>query len=407
MAPASTFTKLDAIYKELYPDGVPENVALKSHPLLEMFPKMGGFTGDVSPTPTIYGHAGVRSATASTAYSSTSRSSQSIKWLLTRDGDYVGWSIGAEEIAASEGNEGAFIEARELEGNSALEALGDSLSHALYRSGSGSIGKVSAISSATITLVNASDTRWYDVDQVVQMDSVDGGGTVHTGTLTVQSVNEDDGQVTFTAAVTTGITSAAVNDFVFSNGDYDEKIKGLGAWIPSSTPTSTAFFGVDRTKHVTRLGGNRLPSTQTNDSIMENLNRAAARTQRHNGKPTLATLHPDRWVELENYLQSAGRVQYSTGKIAELGFQGIRVSSPAGVFDVISDPDCPPDGCWVLDLRVWKLRHLRGLPHIAREDGLEGLRTSGDDGVEYRARYWAQPVCMAPGKNCYFAISTS
>ena len=76
--------------------------------------------------------------------------------------------------------------------------------------------------------------------------------------ITITGVDRDLGVLTFasTAAIT-GLTNA---DSIFANGDYtaaNDKLKcsGLLDWIPSTTPSATTFFGVDRSTDPTRLAG--------------------------------------------------------------------------------------------------------------------------------------------------------
>ena len=80
---------------------------------------------------------------------------------------------------------------------------------------------------------------------------------------------------------------------------------------------------------------------------------------------------------------------------------------------------------YLLDESSWIMHHLKGLPHLADEDGKVWQRlapgsvsatagayvgTSGydslnGDGVEARFRAWYHPMCIAPGSNGTFATA--
>ena len=54
-------------------------------------------------------------------------------------------------------------------------------------------------------------------------------------------------------AWTTGVSAAAASDYICQSGDLNAKIKGLAAWLPSTAPSATAFFGVDTAGQGTRI----------------------------------------------------------------------------------------------------------------------------------------------------------
>jgi hypothetical protein len=68
------------------------------------------------------------------------------------------------------------------------------------------------------------------------------------------------------------------------------------------------------------------------------------------------------------------------------------------------DPDCPANRGYVLQLDTFQLHHLDGFPHIDTLDGNGSQRLVSSDGIQVRARYWAQLACIAPAFNGVFAI---
>ena len=105
---------------------------------------------------------------------------------------------------------------------------------------------------------NTEDVTNFEVGMEIVFSTADGGGSVKSGSVTVNGVDRDTGILTVDAQTAIdGGTGSASDDFIFVEGDYDLKIKGLQAWLPNTTPSSSPFFGVDRTADATRLGGIR------------------------------------------------------------------------------------------------------------------------------------------------------
>ncbi len=380
-----------------------QNMAYKDNPLLAMMPKMEDFGGKNLPIPIIYGNPQRRSADFATAQANSS-SSKIKDFVLTRDHDYSLAAIDNETLEASKGNQNAFMEAATTEIDGAINSATRSLATAMYRTGSGSIGQANAsVTSTSLQLKNADDVTNFEVGMELVFSSTDGGGTVRTGVVTVNAVNRDTGELTVDAlsAIASG-SGITANDFVFVEGDYDDKVKGLLAWLPSTAPTSSPFFSVDRSVDVTRLGGIRYDASA--QPIEEGLIGAASRVAREGGKPDHCFLNYSKYADLEKALGS--KVQYIDLKVsAEIGFRGILINGPRGPIKVIADQNCPSDRAFMLQMDVWKLYSLGKAPKILDTDGLKMLRQASADGVECRVGYYAQIGCRAPGFNANIKLS--
>ncbi len=324
--------------------------------------------------------------------------SQLKDFVLTRNSDYSLASISNEVLEASKGNANAFMEAATTEIDGAIQSATRSLAIALYGTGSGSIGRVANASFATPTLqlTEPSDVTNFEVGMKLQASSADGGGSVRSGTLTIVGVDRDLGTLTMSGNLSAGISAIAQNDFLFVQGDYDAKIRGLRAWVPDSAPSSSPFFGVDRTADVTRLGGIRFDGSAM--PIEEALISAASRVAREGGKPTHCFMNYLEYADLEKALGS--KVQYVDLKVtADIGFRGMVVNGPRGPIKVIADQNCPAGRAFMLQLDTWKLYSLGKAPKILDTDGMKMLRESNADAVEVRVGYYAQVGCRAPGWN--------
>ena len=170
-----------------------------------------------------------------------------------------------------------FIEAATFEIDGAIEAATRSLAIALYGDGSGQIGVVGSLatttaSNDTVTLATIQDITNFEVGMQLNF------GTATTN-KEISTINRDTGVILLSAA-----SGATATEAIYVDGDKDNKLTGLGGWLPSSAPGSTdSFFGVNRSSDSTRLGGIRFDGSSL--PIEEALIGAAARVAREGGKP--------------------------------------------------------------------------------------------------------------------------
>lgn len=260
-----------------------------------MLSKFENFGGKNLPIPIIYGNPQGRSASFSTAQANKTNT-QIKDFTLTRNHDYSLASIDNETLEASQGSSNAFMEAATTEIDGAINSAARSLAIALYGSGTGRIGKIAAsgISTLTITLDTVEDITNFEVGQKLNFSTADGGGSVRATEPTVTNVDRNLGKI-----IVTDVTSLAAADYIFIDGDYDAKLKGLAAWLPT-TVTATAFFGMDRSVDSSRLGGIQFDGS--NQPIEEALVGAASRVAREGGKPTHVFLCYSKYAELEKAL---------------------------------------------------------------------------------------------------------
>lgn len=401
---ALDLTSFASALKQHYTNDRVENMVYQDNPLLAMIPKYEQFGGKNLPIPIIYGNPQGRSA--SFANAQANKTSSKLKdFVLTRAKDYSLASIDNETLEASKGNANAFLEAATVEIDGAIHSAARSLAIAMYRSGSGSIGSVanSSFATPTLQLNDIESVTNFEVGMTLVVSSTDGGGSVRSGTLTVVGVDRDAGTVTMSGNLSAGISAIAQNDFIFVQGDYDAKIKGLLAWLPSTAPTSgDNFFSVDRSSDASRLAGVRFDGSSM--PIEEALISAASRLAREGGKPDYCFMSYSKYADLEKALGS--KIQYIDMKVnAEIAFRGIQINGPRGPIKVVPDQNCPSDRAFMLQLDTWKLYSLGKAPKILDTDGLKMLRDNNADSVEIRVGYYAQLGCRGPGFNCNLKLS--
>lgn len=384
-------TSMASALKQTYTPEKIKNMVYADRPLLALMPKMENFVGKNHVVPIIYGNPQGRSATFANAQAN--KTASKIKdFTITTAKDYSLASIDNETILASKNNSGAFMSAVTLETDGAFESAARSLAIALYGSGSGKIGQIASIATLTITLSQPQDVVFFEVGQKLNASTADGGGTVKATKPVVTAVDRNLGKVTVD-----DVTGWAANDYLFQDGDYDAKLKGLAAWLPASVSGSDNFFGMNRSVDVSRLAGIQYDGSAS--PIEEALISAASRLAREGGKPTHCFMNYDKFSELEKSLGT--KLQYVDVKgEAEVGFRGIMINGPRGPIKVIADQDCPANKAYMLQLDTWKLLSRGQAPQILNLDGLDKLRDASSDSIELRIGYYAQLSCNAPGYNC-------
>lgn len=401
----------DKALKEHYTDEAVMNETYKDNPFMAMVSKMEDFGGRNLPIGLVYGNPQGRSATFQNAQARGQATSSLItQFTLTRVKDYSLANIDNETLEASKGNQNAMMEAATTEIDGAINALSRSIAIKMYGDGFGSIGQVSAPgASTTLTLTNPSQITNFEIGQALVFSSTSGASALRAGgaALYVTQVNRAAGTLTTNANVNSiaGITDA---DFIFIQGDRQDAaspvrlaLSGLEGWIPASAPSSTAFFGVDRTADVTRLAGQRLNGVGS--PIEEVLVDGAAQVGREGGKLTDYFMSYNTYASLEKSLGS--KVMYVDLKVnADVAFRGIMINGPRGPINVIPDQNCPTNRIFGVSLPMWKLYSLGKAVKVIDTDGLQMLRQATADGVEVRYGFYGNLACKAPAYNINIQI---
>lgn len=429
MATVLSTVQWDALLKELYPSGVPEDIMMRSHLLMSKLKKDGEAYGEYMVIPVIVDNPSGRSADIATLLSSSGPigPTTSRKFNVTLASDYAATWIDELTIRKAANDRGAFVNARKFEIDGLLRQLGNSLSHALYRAGDGTVGRgdgAYSVAGNVITLLTRADTKFFGLGMVLDFIGNTSGApagaarTVSTQRVVVTKIDEDAGTVTCALDVTgaavvalsTNYAAIVNTDWIAPVGDYNAnfattgavKIKGLAAWVPLTAPAAAeSFYGVDRSTFPTRLAGSRLndSTAPAEDSIMV----LAEMMHERGANPDFVVVSPRQFTKISKRMNA--RVEFdSAGGTANYGFMKFMIATSAGMLPIYADPDCPEDRGYILTLSTWAIKHL-GLPEIVTSDGLSALRRPGLDQIEIRCRYYAQLVCYAPGHNGVFAVS--
>lgn len=404
-------TAFDAALKEHYTDDRVEDMVYRDNPFMALIPKYENFGGRNLPIPIIYGNPQGRSKTFSNAQTgSTSYSSKIEQFTLTRVKDYSLATIDNETLEASKGDANAFMDAATTEIDGCINSLTRSLAINLFRTVAADIGQVNAepsetASTFTLTLKDIEQVTNFEIGQVINIWSATSGGTQRScdGTATdfpVVAVNRSTGVLTLTGTYSSSGTIAA-DDYIFVKGDRGLGISGVEGWIPASAPSSTAFFGVDRSVDPTRLGGLRYDgSSGPIEEVLIEGDRLVAR------EGFAITHYFMNFANFANLKKALGtKVQYIDLQAnARVAFRGVMVDGNKGPIQVIPDQNVPNNRIYGLNLNMWKLYSIGKAVRVIDTDGLQMLRQASSDGVEVRYGFYGNLGCRAPGANINIQI---
>ena len=416
----------DAAMKHMYPYKKVENMVYQHNPLLAMIPKETSFPGRNVTYAVEYGLTNGRSANFQTAQNNRNGTKIS-DFVVTRVKDYAVVSVDNETLLAADGSEGSLLDVAKSKTDSALHALARAMGRDIYRGGTGSIGTLDqsvAAEGATVTLTTASDIVNFEVGMriVASLSGANAGTTLANNGTANEVLTVDRSAGTFTVGTPMQTAWGALSDDVvlYCEGDAQagadndpSKISGLSAWIPAAAPTSTGFFGVNRSVDATRLGGQRLAGAFV--SIRESLIDAAVQVSREGGRPDAVFMNPLDWAKLAKDLEGSTVVASGTSphrrrydskdSVANFGFSSLALAAPTGMLDIYADHNCPEGRCYMLQLDTWKFKTIGSAPRLLDFDGLKGIRQANEDGVEYRWGYYGNLLCTAPGFNATIALA--
>lgn len=410
-----TKAEIDAALKVRY---VPRRLAhegYKNHPFFGLLRKDPNAGGKHTIEPVHYSAKQGTGTTIARAQANQNTSGTGIAdWVLTTGDLYGVHSMDAKGMASSKGAL-SYISSRKLSMDEVALNLMSNISTGLFRGGTGVKGSVGSYSAGgggagdeTITLASVEDVTNFEVGMTLKWSTTD-GGALDAGSFAVSAVDRNSGLITGTYTASGGSTPAATN-FLYQLGNAsaetgatDLPIKGLDAWLPATAPSSTPFFGVDRSVD-SRLGGLRFDAT--NKTVLEGILDAGTVSFREGNRPDLFVCNPVHEADAAKELQAQAKYSPVVASNGVAYFEAMQVRTGAGVIPILSDPSCPIGVGYLLDTRTLYLLSIGPAPHMVQEDGLSILRASTSDEFEVRFRAWPQLVVRNPGRNMRVALAT-
>ena len=400
--------------KEVYTEKEIKKLAERHSAFMAMVPKNTKAGGKYDVIPVQYAHPGGAGATLSAARTNAT------------DGGYDAFHVTANKklfavaiidrylLNAAGGGDKSFERAT-FQIDSAVQASGQQIARQLYGDESGAVSRVSSdtsLGSTTMVLTDKTKAANFKEGDVLTLAASNTSGSTRTGTVTVASINRSAGTVVMSAAITDGIASAAVSDYVFFVGDQpsataintDVAIAGLGSWIPDTAP-STTFKAVDRSTDPELLGGYRINSS---GDVEEDVLSLESLIMSYGGQPDTLFLHPEKFKLLSR--TASDHQRYDSKDVvtkAGLGFKSFELSQ-SGV-RVVRDSYCPIDRGYMLKLNSWKLHSTGGAaPHIKgiNDPGQMWIDAVDADQYEVRIISYAELACNSPKDNGVLLFSS-
>lgn len=439
--------EISGILKQIYDGQKLAILYYKNNPLLSMLRKKEDFYGETYPLPTIVetptGIANVfanaqlpnQLINSGSGVAGNQGPAKFVKFMLTRAALYGVHIIDRQAMLSATNNIGSFVNGQMATMDAMIQGTSNLLAQQLYRSGSGSIGVVSTISTGVITLTNPTDVRYFTVGQVCIATSADPvqGATVtqRAGYGYVISINRSAGQLTVGNAAAASPTTAATpsgwvaGDYLAINGtsplngpvvsaaNVPVAITGLQAWIGNSQNISASdvFFGVNRSIDTWRLGGGYYDGSTNGQSVEEALYDGSTQLFMEGGYPSHCFVGPNAYAALQksyaarNIFETEVEASMPEGGEAKLFFKGIVIQGAGSQFVVIADRNCPPYSAFLLSMEDWALYSLKAAPHVVDDDGVSFLRQTSADAFEFRLAAYAQLGCSAPGHSMFVKLS--
>lgn len=410
MATTLDTTALAAVLKTQYTQSKVNNLVYPESPVFAAIKKRTDFVGKNKVVALQYGSPQGRGADFASGLANINTSAYGA-FTVTRVKDYAFGRVDGEAVDAAGTDAGALLNALKKEIDNAFYTAGRSIATSLFRNGGGARGQISAgstVASTTITLANTNDVTNFEVGMVLNLASTDGtSGAKRAGTVTLTGVNRITGVLTASGNWTAGIAAAATGDYIFQNGDFEttnSMLAGIAAWVPTTDPTATTFFGLDRSVDVTRLGGLRY-TANAGGPIEETLIKCAAQLAREGAKPDMAVLNP---IDFGNLVVALGsKVVYdrlASSDEPTIGFKSVQLMGAKGPIDIVPDLNCPSGGGWMLTKNTWSFETLKSAPRILNLDGNDMRASATADSYIFRIGYYGNLICEAPGYNSYFSL---
>lgn len=389
------------VTEKIYKTTIDETEVVQS-PFFKMLNKQGGWTGDDTFNFSVIWGSGQGTGADYTQAKANASAHSGSRFAISSKEMY-GYCTLQDKLIAFAKSPGAPVEAITFEVDRVRRQMFRDYSTQIYGMGGSARGKVSAINSNTVTLTNPTDAVRFHKGMVVKSSANEDGTGIEAGTSTVSAVSLKAGKVTFTSIH----ANISVNDYLFRDGDQNDVITGLGSpysttstkgWLPCADPTSgDNHFGVDRSVAVEQLAGWRVDATAGGTlSAHEGLMEAGAWAATLGAQVDAIFANPQ---TVNDFLKGRdSKVIRDEGGEITVGFTGMRAILASGTAKIYSDPFCPRNRFYGLQMNTWHLLHANDtLLDFMKRDGLIWRI----DGTNYYSQLvsYAQLYCQEPGMN--------
>jgi hypothetical protein len=401
---AVDMTAYAAALKRMYPQSKIENATFRKNTAYAMLPKNTNVGGENWTRAVHYEDIASGSATFSVAQANKA-ASQKVAFRMTAVEDYSLASIKGKVWRASQGNTKALLSVTKSEVDSAFNVQKRRCGIHMFRDGTGYVGRISSISTTSITLTVRSEVNNFGKGhKLVAASSTT--GAVRADVATIATINRRaDATAHFTTSADMSAKADAwvANDYLFfegdayNNGSANLVMDGFLSWLPTTAPTAgDSHFGVDRSVDTVRLAGNVIDGTGL--TVEEAIIEGATECNEQGGDADIVVLPYLLFKQLG--LELGTKKEYHDEKIAGINFRGFVLYSDQGDLRVFPDRNCPGGYGFVLTKGTWSFDSIGPHPGILDLDDVgRFLRESTDDAYELRVGGYPQLSCRLPGGN--------
>jgi hypothetical protein len=398
-------TDFSKAVKNQWPQARLTRRTLEANPLVAMLPikNFSGLTLFL-----VINYAGQQGRSADFAKAVSGRTASKQKGFnLTTVKDYAVGGIDGETLDTIEDVD-SLIDGIDKEMDTCFETMDRSIAVHVFGDGSGSIGRVGEDTSGTsFKLSNKYDAVNFAVGQTLirNPNKTGNAGTIGAGTGEVTGVDMDTGLITFTAS---GGWNPAVDDYIYVDGDYDEKMSGLAAWFPETAPTSgDSFFSVDRSVHPTKLAGHRFDGSAMLPE--EAISKALSHAGSFSCRPDLIVVHPMDYHAMKQSLGSKAIIDLAKSpNDPQVSFESLVFVNGNKKVKVIEDHGCPKAVAYGLNTKTIAIyARKKRFPGILDRDGNKMRADASADSYLWRLGFYAQLGCEDPGGNLRIKLPTT
>lgn len=315
-------------------------------------------------------------------------------------------SISQKAIKGTANDRVAMATAVKTATDGALDGWARRLAVQLWGNGSGKLAQVAAsgaFSTTTCTLADPNQIINFEPGMNVMISGTDGTGSLRAGgPVTITGADLSAGTLSAAVNWTTTVPAATDSDYLFagsaSGSDYGAGIHGVLGWIPTSAPSATLWFGVDRTVAPHLLAGQRFSAT--GGTIEEAVVEAAAYGSRAGGVFDTCFVHPTQMANVRKSYMAKGWTEITTRSLSnpEIGYKSIAfVGGDGNSIALIEEKFMPAAYALLTKLDTWELQSMGPAPFFM--DGNNGQKfwpSPSDDAVDFRVMGYLDLACKSP-----------
>jgi hypothetical protein len=290
---------------------------------------------------------------------------------------------GVTSLTADGRDQGSFVDALAESAKDIMESM--MVRYAIYAHGAGyaEMGKVKTGSSVSATqfTIRRGDRRKIRKGMKLFFSATQ-TGTLRTNTPALVTKVTSTG-LTTVSGVDISAAGVAADDFIFAadarstSANTPTVITGLAAYNPVTEPsTTTILHGLDISTDW-RLSGMRVAYADYGN-ILEAIYALAMELADEGSPPTHALANTEVWNQVVDLLPDQSVYKSGVGE-GSVGFDTVKVRTPAGTVELVNDTTCV-DG----EIRMFSSEHLfwayagPSVIHPMNQDGLEVRKLTGD-----------------------------